>query len=88
NETEIMSAATDVIYNDPCRRFMTGFTIEKDRMRLWYFCRAHILVSHSFNLHEEPQLLIRFLLYVQCAPRFDLGYDPTVTRCWVNVEGK
>ncbi|KAI0053152.1 hypothetical protein FA95DRAFT_935191 [Auriscalpium vulgare] len=43
NEAQIMSA--DVMYNDPCRRFMTGFTIEKDQMRLWYFCRAHVLVS-------------------------------------------
>ncbi|KAI0053125.1 hypothetical protein FA95DRAFT_1674534 [Auriscalpium vulgare] len=88
NEAQIMSAATDVMYNDPCRRFMTGFTIEKDQMRLWYFCRGHILVSDFFNLHEEPNLIIRFLVYVQFAHTSDLGYDPTVSCRWVNVEGK
>ncbi|KAI0040043.1 hypothetical protein FA95DRAFT_1550163 [Auriscalpium vulgare] len=88
NEAQIMSAAAEVMYNDPCRRFMTGFTIEKDQMRLWYFCRGHILVSDFFDFHKEPTLFIRFLLYIQFASLSDLGYDPTVSRRWVNVEGK
>lgn len=31
---------------------MFGMVAEASVMKLWFFCRAHIMVSHSFDFNE------------------------------------
>ncbi|THG93392.1 hypothetical protein EW026_g7833 [Hermanssonia centrifuga] len=80
NELKICGGATELLYNDPCRRFVNGFTIERRRMRLWRFERTHVCVSKEFNFHGTPRLFIRFLLYLLFSSPQDLGFDPNVRR--------
>ncbi|KAJ6477384.1 hypothetical protein C8R47DRAFT_1289190 [Mycena vitilis] len=49
DERKLIGAATALMYNDPRRRHLMGFTIEDDQMRMWYFCRGHVCVSVAFN---------------------------------------
>ncbi|KAF8912500.1 hypothetical protein CPB85DRAFT_590928 [Mucidula mucida] len=49
-------------------------------MRFWHFSRSHIAVSPAFDYHQEPELFVRFAIFMTFADRIDLGYDPTVTR--------
>ncbi|KAJ6511328.1 hypothetical protein C8R47DRAFT_1094681 [Mycena vitilis] len=83
NEQKMITAAANVMYNDPRRRFIMGFTIEEQRMRLWYFCRSHVCVSLPFDFQAEPRDFIRFLLTIIFSTPAELGYDTTVTRCTV-----
>ncbi|KAG6863005.1 hypothetical protein C0991_008869 [Blastosporella zonata] len=69
NEDKLISAATWSMYDDPRRRHLYGFTIEKSTCRLWNFNRSH-----------NPDYLIQFLLFITCADATQLGYDPTVER--------
>ncbi|EIW81087.1 hypothetical protein CONPUDRAFT_165309 [Coniophora puteana RWD-64-598 SS2] len=85
NELELCGGATELLYNDPCRRFVNGFTIEGSFMRVWRFERSHACVSSDFNFHKEPRLFILFLLYLTFSPHMDLGFDPTVVRYTARV---
>ncbi|KAF8912498.1 hypothetical protein CPB85DRAFT_1252599 [Mucidula mucida] len=80
NEIKIASAANHTLFNDYSRRFVLGFTIEGVEMRFWHFSRSHIAVSPAFDYHQEPELFVRFAIFMTFADRIDLGYDPTVTR--------
>ncbi|KAF9038904.1 hypothetical protein BDZ89DRAFT_1110210 [Hymenopellis radicata] len=80
NEIKIASAANHTLFNDYSRRFVLGFTIEGVEMRFWYFSRSHIAVSPAFDYHQEPELFVRFVIFMTFADRIDLGYDPTVIR--------
>ncbi|KAJ6511334.1 hypothetical protein C8R47DRAFT_1314332 [Mycena vitilis] len=88
NEQKMITAAANVMYNDPRRRFIMGFTIEEQRMRLWYFCRSHVCVSLPFDFQTEPRDFIRFLLTIIFSTPAELGFDPTVTRRVVERENK
>ncbi|KAJ7625013.1 hypothetical protein DFH06DRAFT_1229583 [Mycena polygramma] len=83
NELKMIGAATTLMYNDPRRRYIMGFTIEKQQMRLWYFCRSHVCVSLPFDFVTQPRPFIRFLLTIIFSTPAELGFDPTVTRCAV-----
>ncbi|THH04287.1 hypothetical protein EW145_g5639 [Phellinidium pouzarii] len=63
---------------DPCRRFVFGITIENTKMRLWFSCRATILVSKSFNFITDHTTLTRVFLSLAFASKADLGWDPTI----------
>ncbi|EIW79661.1 hypothetical protein CONPUDRAFT_106308, partial [Coniophora puteana RWD-64-598 SS2] len=80
NELKVTGGATEILYNDPCRRFVNGFTIESNLMRLWHFERSHVWISDSFDFHKEPQVFIQFLLYLLFSSPKELGFDPTVRR--------
>ncbi|EIW83346.1 hypothetical protein CONPUDRAFT_121867 [Coniophora puteana RWD-64-598 SS2] len=80
NELKISGGATELLYNDPCRRFVNGFTIEKRNMRMWRFERSHVCFSQPFDFHKEAKLFLRYLLYIIFSSPKDLGFDPTVRR--------
>ncbi|KAF8870936.1 hypothetical protein CPB85DRAFT_1423462 [Mucidula mucida] len=80
NEDQIVNAVSHILYNDPCRRYVLSFTVEGNMMRFWYFSRSHIAVSEDFNYHENPEVFIRFIIFMTFATLEGLGYDPTVTR--------
>ncbi|EIW81088.1 hypothetical protein CONPUDRAFT_165310 [Coniophora puteana RWD-64-598 SS2] len=85
NELKLCGAATELLYNDPCRRFINGFTIEGSFMRVWRFERSYACVSSDFDFHKEPRLFILFLLYITFSTHQDLGFDPTVVRYTTRV---
>ncbi|EIW83350.1 hypothetical protein CONPUDRAFT_164312 [Coniophora puteana RWD-64-598 SS2] len=80
NELKISGGATELLYNDPCRRFVNGFTIEDRNMRMWRFERSHVCFSQPFDFHKKAKLFLRFLLYIIFSSPKDLGFDPTVRR--------
>jgi len=80
NESKVCGGATELLYNDPCRRFVSGFTIEGRWMRMWRFERSHVCVSEKFDFHEKPKPFLKFLLYILFSSPQDLGFDPTVRR--------
>lgn len=57
NEDQLLNDASHILYNDPCREFTFGFTIEHRTMRLWYFSRSHISVTEGFDYHTVSTLL-------------------------------
>ncbi|KAG6842842.1 hypothetical protein H0H87_009987, partial [Tephrocybe sp. NHM501043] len=69
DDCKLIGGATEIMYYDPRRRFIFGFTIEGNRFRLWNFNRGH-----------EPLFLIRFLIFLISATPTQLGYDPTIKR--------
>ena len=64
NEMKIAGAATEILYNDPSRRFVPGFTIERNDLRFWMFSRSHIAVSKVVNFHKVRYALPRSTLSV------------------------
>ena len=59
NEYKMAKTATELLYNDPSRRFVAGMTIEDDILRLWQFSRSHISVSTSIDIHQVGNEYIR-----------------------------
>lgn len=49
NNKKVLGNAAQMLYADPSRRFMFGMTIANTTTRLWYFSRARVVVSESFN---------------------------------------
>ncbi|KAK7042396.1 hypothetical protein R3P38DRAFT_2890283 [Favolaschia claudopus] len=79
NEEEMIWSCQDVLSRDPCRRFSYGITIEHDELRLWFFSRAHELVSTLFDGIAGIHNLIRVVLRLAFATPEQLGYDMTVS---------
>ncbi|KAJ4486623.1 hypothetical protein C8J55DRAFT_508121 [Lentinula edodes] len=86
NEDKMAGAANQLLWNDPCRERVLGFTVEKKRTRFWDFSRCAIAVSEPFDISEKPELLVRFLLFVIFAKKHEIGFDPTVHRISVGGE--
>ncbi|KAG6915564.1 hypothetical protein DXG01_010969 [Tephrocybe rancida] len=87
DEFKICEGATEIMYKDSRRQFIFAFTIDGDTVSLWNFNRGHVCRSEPFNLHEEPQHLIQFLLFLDSATAEQLGYDPTIIRHLVDSLG-
>jgi len=49
NICKLIWSAHHVMRTDPCRRFTFGITVEDSQMRLWFFARSHVMVTHPFN---------------------------------------
>ncbi|KAJ3857428.1 hypothetical protein EV368DRAFT_77782 [Lentinula lateritia] len=86
NEEKMVGAANQLLWNDPCRERVLGFTIEKRRTRFWDFSRCAITVSEPFDFNEKPELLVRYLLFVIFAKKHEIGFDPTVHNISVGGE--
>ncbi|KAK0197923.1 hypothetical protein F5146DRAFT_1116900 [Armillaria mellea] len=59
---KILGNAAQMMYADPCRRFMFGMTIANTTTRLWYFSRAMVLVSKPFNFISEYRHIIHYIV--------------------------
>jgi hypothetical protein len=49
NVCKVIWSAHHIMRTDPCRRFTFGITVEDSQMRLWFFVRSHVMVTHPFN---------------------------------------
>ena len=49
---KVCSNMSQVMRDDPARRFTYGITIESYNMRFWYCDRSEILVSEQFDLMQ------------------------------------
>ncbi|KIK56581.1 hypothetical protein GYMLUDRAFT_46925 [Collybiopsis luxurians FD-317 M1] len=78
NESKMVGAANQLLWNDPCRERVLGFTVENRRTRFWDFSRTAITVSEPFDLDKNPKYLIEFFLFILYAERHEIGFDPTV----------
>ena len=52
NEEKITKGATEIMADDPRRRFVPGITIEKHTLRFWLFSRSHVAVSEAVDFHK------------------------------------
>ncbi|KAK0440753.1 hypothetical protein EV421DRAFT_2020203 [Armillaria borealis] len=87
NNKKILGNAAQMMYADPCRRFMFGMTIANTTTRLWYFSRAMVLVSEPFNFISDHRLLIHYIVSMSFGSTEDLGYDLSITRVAIPLPG-
>ncbi|KIP01957.1 hypothetical protein PHLGIDRAFT_96497, partial [Phlebiopsis gigantea 11061_1 CR5-6] len=69
-----------IMREDPRRRFVFGFTIEKWRMRLWLASRSDVLVSYALDIHKQHHRVVEFFLRIIFAQPHQLGWDDTIRR--------
>ncbi|KAK0199613.1 hypothetical protein DFS33DRAFT_177630 [Desarmillaria ectypa] len=86
NVRKICSNAAQILYSDPCRRFIRGTTIGDASTRFWFFSRSHVFVTEAFNFILNPRPLIHYIISLVFASLQDLGFDPTVRRVAVPVQ--
>ncbi|KZT03372.1 uncharacterized protein LAESUDRAFT_704656 [Laetiporus sulphureus 93-53] len=60
------------------RRFLMSISMSGSRIRLFLWDRSGVLVTESFDLHERPEILCRFLWWFSHASEYGRGYDLTV----------
>ncbi|KAF7776856.1 hypothetical protein Agabi119p4_5249 [Agaricus bisporus var. burnettii] len=80
NREKLVSAASHIMNDDPCRMWMYGITIENTKMAVWYFSRSHSVKSETFDFTKDLRTFIRVFLSFTYATREQMGYDPTVHR--------
>ncbi|KAK0197924.1 hypothetical protein F5146DRAFT_1116901 [Armillaria mellea] len=80
NNKKVLGGAAQMLYADPCRRFMFGMTIANTTTRLWYLSRARVVVSEPFNFISEYRHLIHYIVSMSFGSTEDLGYDSSITR--------
>ncbi|KXN82898.1 hypothetical protein AN958_01967 [Leucoagaricus sp. SymC.cos] len=80
NRSQLVSAASYLMNDDPRRMWMYGITIEDNEMSLWYFSRSHSVKSEPFDFTTDigtfTPVFITFLL----ATPTEMGFDTTVER--------
>ncbi|KAK0475131.1 hypothetical protein IW261DRAFT_1647127 [Armillaria novae-zelandiae] len=87
NNKKVLGNAAQMLYADPSRRFMFGMTIANTTTRLWYFSRARVVVSESFNFITEYRHLIHYIVSMSFGSTEALGYDSSITRVAVPLTG-
>ncbi|KAK0461954.1 uncharacterized protein EV420DRAFT_1665595 [Desarmillaria tabescens] len=80
NVAKLVGNVSQAMYDDPTRRFMFGTTIENATARFWFFSRAIVLVSESFNFVKDCNHLFQHVLSLSFATEEEPGYDLSVTR--------
>ncbi|KAG6812681.1 hypothetical protein H0H92_001310 [Tricholoma furcatifolium] len=77
DELNIIGAAKAIMYKDPRRKFLYGFTINVDDVCLWYFGRGH-----------DPDSLIKFILALVFSTPEGLGFELRSLTYEYRVDGK
>ncbi|KAI5897635.1 uncharacterized protein SCHCODRAFT_01167381 [Schizophyllum commune H4-8] len=80
DEDKTIGAAGHYLYADIRRRFHFAITIEGTTARLWCHSRSHSIVTDAFDIHEDKEQLIEWIVFVSFAKEYSLGFDPTVIR--------
>ncbi|KAK0190698.1 hypothetical protein F5146DRAFT_1195064 [Armillaria mellea] len=65
NFKNLIGNVSQAMYADPTRRFMFGMTIENTTARFWFFSRAIVLVSESFDFMK---VIVNLILRVYAYP--------------------
>ncbi|KDQ10991.1 hypothetical protein BOTBODRAFT_190144 [Botryobasidium botryosum FD-172 SS1] len=86
NVKKMLWNMTHVMANDCCRRHTFGITIENLHMRLWFCDRSGFVISDSFDFIKSPSLVAQIFASLGTASSEQLGYDPTMTRVYVDGE--
>ncbi|KXN82899.1 hypothetical protein AN958_01968 [Leucoagaricus sp. SymC.cos] len=80
NRSQLVSAASYLMNDDPRRMWMYGITIEDDEMSLWYFSRSHSVKSEPFDFTTDIGTFARVFITFLLATPTEMGFDPTVER--------
>ncbi|KAF5364010.1 hypothetical protein D9756_001069 [Leucocoprinus leucothites] len=80
NRSQLVSAASHVMNDDPRRMWMYGITIEDERVSLWYFSRSHSMKSESFDFTRDFKTFVHTFVSFLFATKAEMGFDPTVHR--------
>lgn len=70
----------EVFTSQPTRRFVLGFTLCGDWMRLWEFDRVGGIASEKFNINKDGQRFISTILGFLWMDDEALGFDPTIIK--------
>ncbi|KAH8115452.1 hypothetical protein DFH11DRAFT_1726283 [Phellopilus nigrolimitatus] len=75
--SQTLQYATTIFSNQPERRFVLTAALLNNQMTFILYNRAGEFVSKGFDVHEEPEKLVRIVVgFAFCAEK-DLGYDPS-----------
>ncbi|GJE97411.1 hypothetical protein PsYK624_136280 [Phanerochaete sordida] len=80
NCVKVLWSMDHLMREDPRRRFVYGFTIEDNKMRMWFTSRSEAFASYYFDWHQHPEKVIKFFLPLLFASEEDLGWDTTIKR--------
>ncbi|KAI5835891.1 hypothetical protein K523DRAFT_290383 [Schizophyllum commune Tattone D] len=80
NEFHALAAASFMMDNDRRRKFQFSLTIEDTQATLWHHTRSHSTIAYSFDMNEEYEELIQFVLFASFATPSQLGIDPSADR--------
>ena len=69
NNTQLIFGA------QPDRRFVLGLSLDDAELTLYVFNRGCVLTSDTFDIHQQPERLIRILAGFMFASREFLGFD-------------
>ncbi|KAF9454398.1 hypothetical protein P691DRAFT_770599 [Macrolepiota fuliginosa MF-IS2] len=77
---QLVSAANQIMNDDPRRTWIYDVTIEDNMMSVWYFCCSHSMKSHAFDFTMDIKSFIHvFMSFLYATPE-EIGYDPTIRR--------
>ncbi len=77
--TQIWQNAKFIFRNQHNRRFVLGLRLLGTKMSLMYIDRSGVLVSSTFDVHEDPRRFIRVLAGLVYVDKKYLGYDTSVS---------
>lgn len=71
--------ASDTFFNQDDRRFQVGLTFAARIVRLVLIDHSGVVTSESFNIDEQPDLLVRSIAGLMFSSRPSIGFDTTIT---------
>ncbi|KAG6132523.1 hypothetical protein E4U38_003303 [Claviceps purpurea] len=77
----------DMLTAQSTRRFALGFTFCGPFMRIWLFDRLGGIASEQINVNREPLQFIKVILGFLWMSEEDLGFDSSIRRPDLTVEG-
>ncbi|KAG6309660.1 hypothetical protein E4U44_006569 [Claviceps purpurea] len=80
-------SAQDMLTAQSTRRFVLGFTLCGSFMRVWLFDRLGGTASEQININTEPLQFIKVILGFLWMSEEDLGFDSSIKRPDLTVEG-
>ncbi|KAG7448240.1 uncharacterized protein BT62DRAFT_1074735 [Guyanagaster necrorhizus] len=86
NNKKILGNVAQMMYADPYRRFMFSATITNTTTRLWYFSRAFVLISTTFDFIYDYKHLIHYVISMSFGSLEDLGYDTSTVRIAIPID--
>ena len=76
---EQLSQTTRLTFGaQPDRRFVLGISLVNSNMSLVVFNRGFMLASETFDIHKNPERLVRIMAGFMFADRKFLGFDPSM----------
>ncbi|KAL1759836.1 hypothetical protein FB107DRAFT_287321 [Schizophyllum commune] len=87
NEMQTIGVASHVLNYDRRRVSHVAITIENTKARFWYHNRSYSAVTPAFDINENPEEFIQFVLFATYADKRQLGLDPRIARV-VDADGQ